>query len=267
MATPSDGSLAGFRTILGTPVAPLAARPEIVIWSINLDQPERVVSDLADILSADEIGAACRLRDDADRIRWISARGALRRILAAELGRDPADLQFAAGSGGKPHLAHDCSLRFNVAHACGLALIAVARDLDVGIDVERIAPLEDLAGTADDIVSPHEAAELRASHDPLAAFYQLWTRKEAYAKAIGGSWDLPVREVEVTVTGRPRFRRLPGDDASAWSLVALDPGPGYVGALAVRHPDVDVAYGDLLLAGAASFPARLTDSSQDSLRS
>ena len=127
-----------------------------------------------------------------------------------------------------------------MSHSHGLALYAVTYERDIGIDVEHIRP--DLAGLkiAERFFSPREASTLREVPANLRqqAFFNCWTRKEAYLKAIGEGITLRLDQFEVSITpGEPAtLRRIKGDPkgASHWSLKALDPGPGCVGALAVK---------------------------------
>ena len=117
---------------------------------------------------------------------------------------DPGKLQFRYGPKGKPELAGKASqrpLHFNVSHSHGLALYAVTREHEIGVDVERIRP--DLAGEkiAERFFSSREAATLRElpAHMRQKAFYTCWTRKEAYLKAIGQGITLHLDQFEVSV--------------------------------------------------------------------
>jgi 4'-phosphopantetheinyl transferase len=208
---------------------------EIAVWTVDLDQRPHVVAELSETLTDDEMERACRLRHKSDRSRFIVARAALRQILGRELEQPPSALRFAVQEHGKPYLPDNDDLHFNVSHAYGLCLIAVSGGVPVGLDIERVAPLEGLETLAREILAPAEIAELWASSDPLRLFYSCWTRKEAYVKALGAGWALAVPKIEITLAGRARFLNLPGDDAASWSLIDLEPAPGYVGALAIRH--------------------------------
>ncbi len=101
-------------------------------------------------LSSDELARAARFHFERDRTRFSVARAALREILAHYLGTSPAEIAFVYGDHGKPALAPPYGdLRFNLSHSHDLALCAVARGSEVGVDVERIRELDDLEGMAD----------------------------------------------------------------------------------------------------------------------
>ena len=198
------------------------------VWAFDRESPVEDVSQLGATLSADERARASRFRFDRDRNQFMTARGALRTLLGGYLAVQPAELIFEYGTHGKPTLAgrYQGSLKFNVSHSQGLALVAVSPDVEVGIDVEGIRPMPDAVEIAARFFSPREAAELRAlpAVSRISAFFACWTRKEAYLKAVGRS---------LAALGDQ-------DDAGErqqWSHHYLPPLPGYAAALVTRgHP-------------------------------
>jgi len=156
---------------------------------------------------------------------------------------EPWRVLLRYGPKGKPEVAGDSSrrrLRFNVSHSHGLALYAVTYDLEIGVDVERIRLDLDSEKIPERFFSPREAAALRELPAEVRqeAFYTCWTRKEAHLKAIGKGITLRLDQFEVSLTpGEPAaLLSIHGDPkgASHWSLKALDLGPGYAGAIAVK---------------------------------
>ena len=141
-------------------------------------------------LSTDERGRARRLRFERDRARFVLGRGMLRMILSRYTGVPAEELVFAYGANGKPNLSSISSgdiLQFNVAHSDSLALYAVAREYEVGIDVERIHTTDDADEIAARFFSERENIWWRSlpEHRRGEAFFNLWTRKEACLKASG----------------------------------------------------------------------------------
>lgn len=225
--------------------APPALRLEagdIHVWRAQLDLGAARLQGLFRSLSADERSRAERFRAPRDRDRYIAGRGLLRAVLARYLWAHPAELHFRYGLHGKPALAREAgrsALRFNVSHSEGLALLAVTRGREVGVDVERLRPdIED--GIARRFFSPGEVARLGAlpAGQRQAAFFACWTRKEAFVKARGEGLGLGLDTFDVTLAPEEpaALLRLDGDAGAPgrWSLQHLDPGPGYVGALAVE---------------------------------
>ncbi len=216
---------------------------EVHVWRAFLDLPASQVQSLQQTLVAEELRRAERYYFQKDREHFIVARGLLRAILGRYLRIEPSQLRFCYGPHGKPELAGQTggeALRFNVSHSHGLALYALTRDRKIGVDLERIRP--DLADEkiAERFFSPREVAVLRALPTNMQpeAFFACWTRKEAYLKARGEGLALCLDQFDVSLApGEPAaLLSTNGDpqEVSRWSLQELDPGPGYVAALAVE---------------------------------
>ena len=125
---------------------------------------------------------------------------------------------------GKPGLSPECGrgLRFNISHSADLALIAIALDAEVGVDLEHLQALPDYAEIARGFFSPAEVDELTRLPSGLQAqaFFRCWTKKEAYAKARGEG---------LASNGTPPTGR--------WSQHTFQPAPGYVAAFGCRRSD------------------------------
>ena len=215
----------------------------IHVWRAGLDSLASALPDFAGLLSASERKRADRFQFDRDRVRFIVRRGLLRQILARYLACDPAEISFTYEARGKPSLANLMerhSIHFNLSHSHGLALIAVARQHALGVDVERVRPMPEADQIAAKFFSTRENAVLNAlpSDSMLEGFFHCWTRKEAYLKATGEGIADSLPEVEVSLTpGRaPELLKIAGDAraASFWTLHSLAPAPGFVGALAMK---------------------------------
>jgi 4'-phosphopantetheinyl transferase len=216
------------------------------VWRAALDVPELQVRSLWDTLTADERQRAERYLFQKDRTFFVVARGLLRVLLGRYLRQDPPHLRFIYGPHGKPALATDTgggALRFNVSHSHGLALYAITRGREVGVDVERIRPKVAQEKIAERFFSPREVTLLRALPAPLqaTAFFACWTRKEAYIKATGEGLTLPLDQFDVSlVPGEPAaLLRTAWDpqEAARWALQDLAPAPGYRAAVAVAGHD------------------------------
>ena len=190
----------------------LLQNPSVEVWSVELAQPPALVARLEALLADDERERAARL---ADRQRWVVARAALRIVLAGRLGLDPGDVEFALGPHGKPELPGG-RLRFNLSHSGDRALVAVAEGVEVGIDVERTARR---SGAIERTLTDGERATMGGA-DRHVELLQIWCRKEALAKALGGGLGWAPETFD---TSRP----------DGHTLADLEPGAGYVGALAV----------------------------------
>ncbi len=195
---------------------------EVHVWRAPLDVDPADLAHLSASLARAEREHADSFRFDRDRSRNGAARGWLRHLLGGYLGVEPAALRFVLDSGGKPRLAQREGdwLRFSVTHSEGLALYAIANGREVGVDVERILGSFPVDAVAVRFFSREEQAQLRALPRTLQvrAFYECWTRKEAYLKGIG-----------LGLTGLERS----ATDDSEWSVHAIDAGSQYAAAVAV----------------------------------
>jgi 4'-phosphopantetheinyl transferase len=151
---------------------------DVDIWWIDLD---RIEDESPLVLTHEERPRAERFRSPCDRARWTSAHVALRQILTGYTEMVSAAIQMTHGIAGKPALVGEPSLRFNLAHAGARAVLAVAQDREVGIDLESIDPGLDVSPLLAVACSQTEAARI-AALAPLArpeAFLTCWTLKEA----------------------------------------------------------------------------------------
>ena len=249
---------------------------EVHVWRIPLDVPAARIDSLRRTLALDESERAGRFHFQRDRDRFIVAHGALRDILGRYLRVEPRRVRFCYSPHGKPACAIGMApsairmapsaigmapsairmapsaigggrdtggLRFNLAHSHKLALCAVTWGREVGIDLEYARA--DLADEriAERFFSTQEVAALRALPKDvrLQAFFNCWTRKEAYVKARGEGLSMPLDQFDVSlVPGEPAaLVSTPTDpqEVSRWTLQEISPAPGYVAALAVEGRD------------------------------
>jgi len=166
------------------------------------------------------------MRYRTPRRRFIAAHGALRKLLGAYLGLHPSEVAFVHNEFGKPALIgagpgqFGGRLSFNLSHSGDLALIGIALDAEIGVDVEYIRDEPDFAEIAGWFFAAEEVEELNRLPDELRgrAFLSGWTRTEAYAKARGAGLG------GMDEMGQPQD----------WSLYVLEPAAGYVGAVVVE---------------------------------
>jgi 4'-phosphopantetheinyl transferase len=242
---------------LGAPVSGLSS-DDIGVWLIELDAGLKSQAEVEGAepgpeltsLNAAEQARAARFVRARDRRRFARCRAALREILGRLLGEPPASLQFRAVARGKPEL--DLAdgpppLRFNVSHSANLAVIAVSRRHELGIDLEQVRPIGEAERIVASFFSEAEQAEF-ATIDALArpmAFVRGWTRKEAILKGLGvGIAGLAARHEtgfgagELTAQFLPA---VPGSCVGQWRLWEASPRAGFVATLACQVSAVDAA--------------------------
>jgi 4'-phosphopantetheinyl transferase len=209
-----------------------------------LDVSRSVRRSLRRTLAPDEQARARRFHRSEDEVHFVVARGVLRDILSRYAGGAPAKLKFRYSRFGKPALSTSPEIdqfRFNLSHSHGLAIYAVARDQDVGADVEWIQPQLAWEPLAERFFSKCEVTALRAlpSRTQVQAFFQYWTGKEAYVKAQGSGLTISLKSFSVTLVEAGQAAENRGSDEprtiAGYSLQNVEPAPRYAAALAVER--------------------------------
>jgi 4'-phosphopantetheinyl transferase len=197
---------------------------------------------LRNLLAEDEWRRADRFVNESDRRRFVAAHGLARIILGRCVDRPPQSLHFAVASRGKPRLEDQAvPLRFNLSHAGGRALLAISRDREVGVDIERVRAIEVLELATRFFASGERAALCSLPSDQQqAAFFRCWTRKESFIKALGDGLSFPLDGFEVSLAAEsahegqePILRACDAapDELGRWTIAPLVMDPGYAAAL------------------------------------
>lgn len=226
---------------------------ELHVFRVDINRVNKPKLDnLFTILNPEERTRAQRFHFEKDRNRFIVARGLLRKILAQYLPIDPAQINFSFNNYGKPELI-DAVLQFNLSHAKDAVLYAITKQFPVGIDIEVISDKHDIDAIAERYFSKNEYAVLKnlSGKEKILAFYNAWTRKEAFLKAIGQGLSYSLADVEVSIVpaekaefinlGNPEFL------LNEWSLLIPPETADYAAALAVKGKVQSVKYWDFLI--------------------
>jgi 4'-phosphopantetheinyl transferase len=234
---------------IGTPAAGTGTRVALPgglgleVVACGLDVAPYAHDALAVLLSQAESQRAQRFIREQDRRRFVVARARLRELLGARLGVRPRDVEFAYGAHGKPALAPggDPGLCFNVSHCGSLAVYGFAEGRAIGVDVEAVRAMRDQDDIARRFFSPRESAAYFAVaplERPLA-FFNCWTRKEAFIKAIGDGLHYPLDSFAVSLRPDEPARILRVGDKfgkdCGWQLYSFSPVRGFVSAIVVEH--------------------------------
>lgn len=216
----------------------------VSLWTISLiASPQAHLKDL-EVLTDEERARCARLIFERHRVRFARARRALRELLAHSL-REIAGLELTASQisltaehRGKPCLAPEQRLiEFNLSHSHELALLAISQRGQLGVDLERVDERRDIEGLSRYAFSPREQAALAATAPAQrrAAFFRIWTRKEAYLKALGMGLHIPLESFEVTHEPEQALlldARHEGAQPHLWTMHHLELGrPDYQAAL------------------------------------
>ena len=222
---------------------------EVHVWQAELELDAASLNQLQMLLAPDEQCRAAKFRFKRDRNSYTAARGLLRLILSVYLNERPESIQLTYSTYGKPalHPGYDELLEFNVSHSQGIALYAVSRCAPVGIDIEYIRPDLRWREIVEHSFSALEVKTLFQLPDvqQQRAFFQCWTRKEAYIKAKGQGLSIPLNQFDVSLAPHEPVALLRTSDpqeASQWSLLDLSPREHFAGALAIRSRNPRLQY-------------------------
>lgn len=217
---------------------------QVDIWRIDLAGLEKAqLLDCRRLLSHDEIQRADRFHFEKHRRRFTVARAAMRQILGSYTGVTPREVVFRYGANGKPELSAELEkslVKFNLSHSDETALLAVARGLTLGIDIELVNPEFATEEIASRFFSAREVECLQAlpADQRVEAFFFCWTRKEAYIKALGEGLSVPLDSFEVAfgpgVTAALLAVRVDPAEVTRWSMYDIKAPEPYKAALVAQ---------------------------------
>jgi 4'-phosphopantetheinyl transferase len=208
---------------------------EIHVWHAALDREEKILGRLESRLSPEEKARADRFHFVNDRNRFVAARGLLRELLGKYLHQAPAGLEFSYGEHGKPSLSGgnaSSGLCFNLSHSAVQVVYAIAKERNLGIDVEHVRPESAGEDIAKRYFSAREVSDLQTLPPEVRVegFFHCWTRKEAYLKATGMGLQIPLDSFAVSLVPEKPAQFLGGVEPR-WHLAAYHPAEGYVAAV------------------------------------
>ncbi|HEY9194488.1 MAG TPA: 4'-phosphopantetheinyl transferase superfamily protein [Methyloversatilis sp.] len=189
-------------------------------------------------LSPAETARARRFVHDADRARFVFAHVVLRDVLGRYLGMAPADVGLDVDQRGKPRLAqrHGSDLRFNLSHSGDAVLCGIASGREIGVDVEAAIAREDLSRIAAHFFATDECAALdrctKEAH--TMRFHEIWTRKEAYVKALGAGLAQPLQSFSVMGDGHEESPVRDAGVSTVWHVRSVPVPDGYAAAVVVE---------------------------------
>jgi 4'-phosphopantetheinyl transferase len=215
---------------------------EAHVWQVGLDNP--IWDMFSSVLSEDERKRAARFVTPQLQQHFRRCRSALRLVLARYLNRPASSLAFRYGEFGKPELEGN-RLQFNLSHSKDQGLIAISSHT-VGIDLEFIKPPgSDLQGLIEMVCHEEEKSRLHAlpEADKLAAFYRLWSRKEAYCKMRGAGLQISLPGLRFVPAATPNLYTVAADDGSANGSYVYDliPPPGFSANICLPLADAKIA--------------------------
>ena len=214
---------------------------EVHVWHVNLlSEAEKQFDYYWNTLSIEEKERAHRFHFKKDRDQFVVAKGITRILLGKYILSAAKDIKFDFNSFGKPRLAGDYPIQFNISHAGGMGLFAFILHSPVGADIEKINPTIEVQKIAKRFFSSEETHKILnlPTAQQAKAFFTCWTRKEAFIKGHGEGLSLPLADFEVSILAEEPVAMLKIKWSPAeihqWQLLKITVGNAYKAAVAIK---------------------------------
>ncbi|HEY7750889.1 MAG TPA: 4'-phosphopantetheinyl transferase superfamily protein [Ignavibacteriaceae bacterium] len=213
------------------------------VWFVDLSEYLKEINQFKSILSTDELARADKFHFEIDKARFIYSKGILRCLLCLQTGIRPELLRFMYNNNLKPEISNEqnsLSLNFNISHSQHALCIAIANNLNLGVDIEFLKPIPDLKELSSKYFSASENKQLLELPEEkiLAGFYSCWTKKEAVVKALGEGLSVPLKDFDVSVMPKDKPGIIEGrnvlkEKLKNYQLESFYIGDEFIGAVAV----------------------------------
>lgn len=218
------------------------------IWKIVYPEINFKSNPISNVLHHDEIERANKFYFETDRKRFIVTRAFLKIIMAKILKISPNDIHFSFNKHGKPELEQNIPIHFNISHSGDIGLIAVSDQGPVGIDVERYRKTMTSGKVAKRFFSADEVDTFLSlpEYQRQEGFFNCWTRKEAFIKALGLGLAMPLSNFSVTLKPGIPAQLLSvthnNEKASDWLLKDIHMENNYAAAYAIKAKKFEEYY-------------------------
>jgi 4'-phosphopantetheinyl transferase len=228
----------------GLPPTRVKLRPnEVHVWYAFLNNSAGQCAAYDELLSKKEKERASRFVRDLDRFRYILRTGILKKLITRYSGLRPGMLRLTYGPYGKPALDDALNvdhLCFNNSESGGHALYAFAQDREIGVDVEQIRDIPEMAHIVRLFFSKAEQAAFVSllPQEKIKSFFDGWARKEALIKALGGGLSIPLNKFDISPGPENLGTFISRDEVlnptSKWTIQDVSPSQECSAAVAVE---------------------------------
>jgi len=211
---------------------------QVFLSLLNFDDFENI-HPYWEILNSSEQKRANKFYFEIDKKRFVITRALLKRYLGDYNRLEPKNIDFTLNAYGKP-LMDNQPFYFNVAHSEKRGLIGITQIAEIGVDVEHFRQNTDLDAIAKRFFSTLEYDAFCAlpQHEHKQGFFNAWTRKEAFIKAVGMGLSMPLHAFDVSLSPREEARlsavRFDDEKADDWQIMALPIMAGYAAAFCLK---------------------------------
>lgn len=213
---------------------------EAHVWLVNIDQQTHKINNYWRVLNSEEQQKANLFKFEKDRSCYIIARAVLRILLGNYLAKPPESIVFKTIKNGKPFVYNSKDVQFNISHSKNCILLGFVKKHQIGIDVEYTKRPIEVELIAKSFFAEEEVNNLLALDKCYQneAFYNCWTRKEAFIKALGDGLAFPLNEFVVSLdcekTAILLNTKWNEKEKENWTLEAIQVQKNYTAAMAIK---------------------------------
>jgi 4'-phosphopantetheinyl transferase len=221
---------------------------QVHVWQVNLKTLPANATKLTGTLSSEELERAGKFKFQQDREHFILFHSQLRLILSKYYDCQPGEFIFRYNSCKKPLISNPEfeGLKFNMSHSEDLMLVGLCKHKEIGIDVEKVREVDELDNIANENFSAQEIKYLTDSSDKTNTFFKIWTRKEAFIKAIGKGIHFPLKSFGIELTSPVSLEHLVilnhPSWPDQWRTSELKVSDGYIASLAINSDKFKILY-------------------------
>jgi 4'-phosphopantetheinyl transferase len=203
---------------------------EMAVFCLKVSDFEQNLTQIKELLTANEILKSDNFVMEKDRNRFIVTRGVLKILLGKFLDKHPTDVEFYYEQTLKPRVkTKNADLHFNVTHSADRIIIAISSK-PIGVDIEHVDEDFGFDQILDVTFSNQELDYIQNSNNKSEAFYLLWTRKEAFLKATGKGIDDDLQNIPA-LTGVHELVSEISYSESPWYVGSFGIGNSYIASL------------------------------------
>jgi 4'-phosphopantetheinyl transferase len=208
---------------------------EVHIWKYILDQQEYEVERAKPVLSVEEKKRCSEYLNDTEKIRYTCNHRFVRQVLSKYTGTSPEQIKFSKGKWGKPFI-ETSDLFFSYSYRTTFCLLAISKQTEIGVDIEKIKILQDAKTFASFSFSEKER-EIIFNSDKSAfldTLFTFWTFKEAAIKALGVGLNADLTQIDLSDFYYTEQNSLAFDEGALYTIKRLGAEPGYKAAVALK---------------------------------
>jgi len=198
---------------------------EVHIWLNYLNLHQARLKHLYPLLSAAEKERSERFKFYKHRKNYIASHGFLHTVLSYYVDTSANEITFNLGEQGKPSIIteqNSGNIQFNLSHSGNLAILAICKKHQLGIDIEHTDRKADWTGIAKRFFTENEQEIFFQLDKNIQedAFYKIWTRKEAHMKVTGKGLSLSPTQFEISIPPKPAefIRNLKFEDNNFYKM-------------------------------------------------